>query len=71
MDFKKQLEEIKNQKERIKNLSSLEELKELEIKLLGRKQGEITKILRQLKELSLAERKKIGQLANQDRKSVV
>ncbi len=58
------LGEVKNRFEKdIVGLSSLEEAEKLRIKYLGRK-GELTEILRVLKELPLEQRKKIGSQAN-------
>lgn len=48
----------------IGGVSTLEQLRNLEIQYLGRK-GELTKILRTIGELSEKERKEIGNLANQ------
>jgi len=50
--------------EEIEKISSIEELKNLEVKILGRK-GELTNILRGLKDLSDAEKPTIGKLANE------
>lgn len=47
----------------LENVKRPEVLRELEIKYLGRK-GELTKILRSLADLSAAEKKTLGQLAN-------
>jgi len=66
-------EEIEKLKEEIlNNLAKAKEekvLRDLEIKYLGRK-GELTKILRSLKNLSGNEKKEIGQLANEIKKEV-
>jgi len=66
-------EEIEKLKEEIlNNLAKAKEekvLRDLEIKYLGRK-GELTKILRSLKNLSGKEKKEIGQLANEIKKEV-
>ena len=48
----------------LKNIKEPEALRELEIKILGRK-GELTKILRSLADLSKAEKKTLGKLANE------
>ncbi len=48
----------------LEGISTPENLKELEVKYLGRK-GELTGILRGLKDLSAEEKPKMGQLANQ------
>lgn len=57
------LEEIKKAKE----ANALEAIK---VKYLGRKEGELNKILRSLKDLSLAKKKKIGSAANILRKEI-
>jgi len=66
-------EEIEKLKEEIlDNLAKAKEekvLRDLEIKYLGRK-GELTKILRSLKNLSGNEKKEIGQLANEIKKEI-
>ncbi|MBI5135002.1 phenylalanine--tRNA ligase subunit alpha [Candidatus Uhrbacteria bacterium] len=41
-------------------VTSADELRELEIRYLGRKQGLVTELLRKLKDLSIEQRKKIG-----------
>jgi len=51
-------------KEEIARVKNSEELRDLEVKYLGRK-GELTNILRQLKDLAVEERAAVGQLANQ------
>ncbi len=62
--FKKQtLSEL----DRIKDLTELERFR---IKYLGRKDGELTVILRSLKDLPVGERKKIGQEANEFRREL-
>ncbi len=53
----------------IKNAGDLEVLEELRRKYLGRK-GELTKILRSLKDLPLTQRKKIGSAANAIKKEL-
>src|SRR3989344_5015962 len=45
----------------VKDAAGLEELK---VKYLGRKDGELNKVLKSLKDLSLAEKKKVGPAAN-------
>jgi len=61
-------QQIKKLKEKalaeFKKIKSSEELKKLESKYLGRK-GELTKVLRGLKDLAKEEKPKIGQLANE------
>jgi len=60
-----ELIKLKNQAfKEIKKSGALKELKKLETKYLGRK-GEMTNILRQVKDLAVKERPKVGQLANQ------
>jgi phenylalanyl-tRNA synthetase alpha chain len=60
--------ELKNLEEAaipaISKASNLNQLKELEVQYLGRK-GELTKILRGLKDLSPEEKPKMGQMSNQ------
>ncbi|MFA5358364.1 MAG: phenylalanine--tRNA ligase subunit alpha [Patescibacteria group bacterium] len=65
--LKKIADEVKEQLNKIKNS---EELADLEVRILGRK-GELTNILRQLKDLSEDERKSIGQLANDIKNDLV
>lgn len=48
----------------IKSVSDKDRLAELEIKLLGRKGGELTNLLKGLKDLSEEDKKEVGQLAN-------
>ena len=49
----------------LEKIKSPEDLEQFRIKYLGRKSGELTAILRSLKDLSIAERRKIGPEANQ------
>ena len=68
--MKNEIEKLKN--EILGSLAKVKEekvLKDLEIKYLGRK-GELTKILRSLKDLSEKEKKEIGQLANEIKKEI-
>lgn len=51
----------------IKDLTSLESL---EIKYLGRKSGELTNLMKGLKDLSAEEKKTVGQLANEVKKEI-
>jgi len=60
-ELRKLQQQIKSEVERIKNS---QELRDLEVKYLGRK-GELTEILRQLKDLSSEEKQKVGKLANE------
>ncbi|MFA6427932.1 MAG: phenylalanine--tRNA ligase subunit alpha [Candidatus Buchananbacteria bacterium] len=52
-------------KQEISQASDLAAITQLEIKYLGRAQGELTAILRQLKTVAEADRPMVGQLANQ------
>ena len=62
--MKEKLETIKNQaKERIEEIKDLQALNELKVKILGKK-GELTEILRGMKDLSPEERPIIGSLVN-------
>ncbi len=62
--MKIELQQLKEEAlQSIKSASGLEELKQAEIKYLGRK-GKITKVLRGLKDLKESERKEVGSLAN-------
>jgi phenylalanyl-tRNA synthetase alpha chain len=65
------INELKNKAfdelEKVKNPADLERFK---IKYLGRKSGELTAILRSLKDLSVEKRKVIGQKANQFKKDL-
>lgn len=48
----------------IKGVKDAKGLEELKVKYLGRKDGELNKVLKSLKDLSLAEKKKVGPAAN-------
>lgn len=62
--MKEKLETIRNQaKERIEEIKDLQALNELKVKILGKK-GELTEILRGMKDLSPEERPIIGSLVN-------
>lgn len=63
----KQLEISAN--EELKNVKSLKELNDIRVKYLG-KQGELTSILRGMKEVDASERPIIGQLINELRTSI-
>lgn len=52
--------------DRISNASSLEEIESFRVGFLGRK-GQITRVLKELKNISASERRGIGQLANEVR----
>jgi hypothetical protein len=59
------LELIKNNaQEKLKSVNSIEEINQLRVKILGRK-GDITQVLRSLKDLAPEERVKVGQVANE------
>lgn len=63
--MKDQLTKLKDQAvKEFKKSQVLDDLKKLQIKYLGRK-GELTKVLRRVKDLAEAERPKIGRYANQ------
>ena len=62
--MKEKLEAIKEKaKKEIETIGSLQELNELRIKILGKK-GELTEILRGMKDLSPEERPVVGAIAN-------
>ena len=62
--MKDKLEEIrKRAKDRIEEVKDLQGLNELRVKVLGKK-GELTEILRGMKDLSAEERPVIGNLVN-------
>lgn len=68
---KPNLEKLKNEAEELINrVEYLRSLEDIEIKFLGRKDGELTKIFRGLAKLSLAEKKKIGPEANETKKKI-
>ena len=54
----------------IKGVKDAKTLEGFRIKYLGRKDGELTKILRSLKDLPLAKKRKIGPAANNLRKEI-
>ncbi len=54
----------------LKSIKDKMQLEELEIKLLGRKGGELTNLLKGLKDLSEDVRKQTGQLANEVKKEI-
>ncbi|NMA93926.1 MAG: phenylalanine--tRNA ligase subunit alpha [Clostridiales bacterium] len=60
---------IEKAKERMAELQTLQEAEELRIKLLGKK-GELTEILRSVKDLSPEERKALGRVANEARDKI-
>ena len=63
------LEELKNLSEKKSSINLQENLRTLRIKYLGRK-GELSQILRNLKDLSVEERKELGALANNIKKDL-
>lgn len=69
--LQEQLQQIKIKVlDEIKRVSNLNQLRELEIRYLGRK-GELTKILRTIGELPEKERREVGNLANQVKQVLV
>ncbi|PJA92475.1 MAG: phenylalanine--tRNA ligase subunit alpha, partial [Candidatus Komeilibacteria bacterium CG_4_9_14_3_um_filter_37_5] len=59
-----QLEKIKKQAQaELKKIKENSEIEKFRLKYLGR-QGELTKVLRQLKDIAEEEKPKVGQLAN-------
>ena len=69
--MKKELEKIKDEAlEQLKKITSKETYEELEIKYLGRK-GELSNILRNLKNLGEKERREVGQFANNLKNDIV
>ncbi|MFH1346986.1 MAG: phenylalanine--tRNA ligase subunit alpha [Spirochaetota bacterium] len=68
--MKEKIEKIKKLVlELVKKAKDLKELENLEIKFLGRK-GELTQILRSLKDLTIEERREIGPLAQRLKKEI-
>ncbi|MCS1351554.1 phenylalanine--tRNA ligase subunit alpha [Mechercharimyces sp. CAU 1602] len=68
--MQERLEEIKqNTLSQLATASDLEQVKELRVKVLGKK-GEITQVLRGMGSLSAEERPRVGQLANRLRQEV-
>lgn len=67
MGLKDKLDELREQgREQIKNSQNLETINKIRVKLLGKK-GPITSVLRGMKDLSAAERPKVGKFANEVR----
>lgn len=60
---------IEEAKKRMDELQTLQEAEELRVKLLGKK-GELTEILRSVKDLSPEERKALGRVANEARDKI-
>ena len=54
----------------VKSIKNKMQLEELEIKLLGRKSGELTNLLKGLKDLGEDAKKEVGQLANAVKKEI-
>lgn len=54
----------------LNTLATLPDLEAFDIKYLGRKQGELTNLLKGLKDLSPEERKTVGEVANEVKKSI-
>ena len=68
--MKDRIEGLKNSsREAISNANSLKELDELRVKILGKK-GELTDIMKGMRDLSKEERPVIGQLANEVRDAI-
>lgn len=66
MDFRQELQQIKNKFEQtVKQAQNAEHLEQLRVKFLGRKAGLLTMVMNQLGGLSLEIKKEIGLLANQ------
>ena len=64
MDLQTKLEQLFQQNnEVIKKITSLDELNQIRVQLLGKK-GPITSVLRGMKDLSADERPKVGAFAN-------
>lgn len=62
--MEKELEKLQKEAiEALKNIKTLEELQDFNVKYLGRK-GELTNILKSLKDLPIAEKPKMGQISN-------
>ena len=68
--MKEKLEQIRNlTKEKIKEVSNMQELNDLKAKVLGKK-GELTEILRGMKDLSKEERPILGEMVNKVRDEI-
>ena len=64
--MKNDLEKLQQQaKDKISKVKDLKQLEKVELEYFSRKDGELNKILKSLKDLSAAEKKKFGPLANQ------
>lgn len=65
------LEKIKKEvSESLNEIKDLKSLEDLDNKILGRKEGELTKVLRGLGKLSLKEKKEVGPMANKVKKEI-
>ena len=51
--------------DRLSHIKTLVELDDLELTVFGRKQGQLMELLKKLKDLSVEEKKTVGQLANE------
>jgi len=58
----------KNLEKRIKSVSTCQDLEDLRIKLLGRKKGEITSLLKEIPKLPPEEKPRVGNILNQLKK---
>lgn len=68
--MEKELQQLKSQAlEALKKIGTLQDLQGLEVKYLGRK-GELTTILKGIKDLSIEEKKTFGQLSNTVKKQL-
>ena len=68
--MKEKLEEISiRAKERIANIKDMQSLNDLRVKVLGKK-GELTEILRGMKDLSAEERPVVGNLVNKVKEDI-
>lgn len=70
--MKEELLKIKNEiRQALNNIKDTQALEELKIKYLGRKDGKLTNLLKNLKNLSSGQKKEIGLIANEVKKDVV
>lgn len=70
--MREKLEQLKNEFDHdIAKITDLDDLAKLDIKYLGRKAGALTEVLRGLKDLDEAERRAVGELANQLKHQVI
>ena len=68
--MKEKLEQIRNMaKQKAEEIKNMQELNDLKVKMLGKK-GELTEILRGMKDLSPEERPVIGSLVNKVRDDI-